>query len=91
MKKLAIVLALTALAASPALAKNTPKRVSANHAYQTNNGPIIPEEGWMAYAYYPGSDVVVEDGEILGRDPDPNVRLQLRRDSDIKDSAGSAD
>lgn len=89
MKKLAIVLALTALAASPALATNVPKHLAANHAYQTNNGQVIPEEGWMAYAYYPGSDVVIEDGQILGRDPDPNVRLQLRRDSDIKNSGGA--
>jgi hypothetical protein len=43
----------------------------------------------MAYAFHPDNDVVIENGQVLGRDPDPNVRLQLRRDADIKDSAGA--
>jgi hypothetical protein len=25
-------------------------------------------------------DAVVEDGKVIGQDPDPNVRLELRRD-----------
>ena len=89
MKKLAIMLALTTLAASPALAQNTTKRMTANHAYQAANAQNLPDEALAAYAFYPGNDLVIEDGVILGRDPDPNVRLQLRRDSDIKDSAGA--
>jgi hypothetical protein len=89
MKKLAIMLALTTLAASPALAQNTTKRMAANHAYQASNAQILPDEALAAYAFYPSNDVVIENGEILGRDPDPNVRLQLRRDSNIKNSAGS--
>jgi hypothetical protein len=87
MKKLAIMLALTTLAASPALAQNTTKRMTANHAYQAANAQILPDEALAAYALYPDNNLVIEDGVILGRDPDPNVRLQLRRDSDIKDSA----
>jgi hypothetical protein len=27
-------------------------------------------------------DAVVEEGKIVGQDPDPNVRLELRRDYD---------
>lgn len=40
------------------------------------------------YAYAPGvaSGIVVADGEIIGRDPDPNVRLQLRRDALVNDN-----
>jgi len=89
MKKLAIMLALTTLAASPALAQNIQKPATANHAYQTSAAQVPPHEGWMAYAFYPDNDVVIENGQVLGRDPDPNVRLQLRRDADIKDSAGA--
>ncbi len=88
MKKLAIMLALTTLAASPAFAQNMTKRMTAKNAYQANNAQILSDEALTAYAFYPGNDVVIESGEVLGRDPDPNVRLQLRRDSNIKNSAG---
>ena len=87
MKKLAIMLALTTLAISPALAQNATKSMTANHAYRASNAQTLPDEALKAYAFYPGNDVVIEDGEILGRDPDPNVRLQLRRDADIKAGA----
>ena len=43
----------------------------------------------QAASYYPAEsaqaasvprDAVIEEGKIIGQDPDPNVRLELRRD-----------
>ncbi len=32
-----------------------------------------------------GTGIVVENGRIIGADPDPNVRLQLRREAQLSD------
>jgi hypothetical protein len=63
--KLALLVAVgTPWLAAPALAK-----VSQRYAPQAfQNGPI-----W-------DNDSVVESGVYLGRDPDPNIRFELRRD-----------
>lgn len=37
---------------------------------------VQPNTAWQGYA--PGT--VVEGGHVLGRDPDPNIQLQLKRD-----------
>lgn len=68
------VLALTALAASPAFAKSYHARMSA--------APAIASD---AYAAAPGpafvsSPPVIFDNKVVGQDPDPNVRLNLYRD-----------
>ena len=73
MKRLAIAFMLATLVASPAFAK---KR------------PAISPEAAAAQAYAPSDSglstvdryTVVVNGQIVGRDPDPNVRLMLRRD-----------
>jgi len=73
MKKLVIAFVMATLVASPAFAK---KR-------QT-----ISPEAAAAQAYAPSdsdfstvdSNTVMVNGQIVGRDPDPNVRLMLRRD-----------
>jgi hypothetical protein len=59
----------TALLAVPASAQTTHRR---HQAQQT-----------LQYAPAPGvfqNDTVVVDGKYLGRDPDPNVRAQIRKD-----------
>jgi hypothetical protein len=35
-------------------------------------------------AYYAGPQDVVVDGQVVGADPDANVRLQLRKDADAQ-------
>jgi len=60
--------ALAALAASPAFAQ------SSRHVNRAASDAY-------AYAYaMQDSDTVVVNGQIVGRDPDINVRLSLRRD-----------
>ena len=70
MKKLVIAFVMATLVASPAFAK---KRQA------------ISPEAAAAQAYAPSDAsadpyTVVVNGQIVGRDPDPNVRLMLRRD-----------
>jgi hypothetical protein len=73
MKKLLIAFVLATLVASPAFAKK-------RHA--------ISPEAAAAFAYAPSdsgylavdSYTVVVNGQIVGRDPDENVRLMLLRD-----------
>ena len=83
MKKLAIALAITTLAITPAFAKSKHSQKSTT---QTTGDP----SGSDAYAYAPadqsqmrGHDVsqtVYAFGQYQGADPDPNIRLQLLRD-----------
>jgi hypothetical protein len=70
MKKLVIAFALATLVTSPAFAKK-------RH--------VISPEAAAAQAYAPSDATadpytVIVNGQIVGRDPDPNVRLMLRRD-----------
>jgi hypothetical protein len=63
MKKLTTALLLATLAASPALAKSTHTHPSAADPGASVRDP----------------DAVIVDGQIVGRDPDPNIRFQLMR------------
>ena len=73
MKKLLIAFVMVTFVASPAFAQK-------RHA--------ISPEAAAAQAYAPSDPdtltvdpyTVVVNGQIVGRDPDPNVRLMLRRD-----------
>ena len=66
MRFLMTAVALAALAASPAFA------ASSKHVNRAASD---------AYAYATqDSDTVVVNGQVVGRDPDINVRLSLRRD-----------
>ena len=66
MNKYLLAVALSGLAASPALAATAHQRAdSANAAYD--------------YAL-PNTDTVVANGKILGADPDPAIREQLLRE-----------
>lgn len=64
MKKLMTALALATLAASPAFAKATHK-----HVLSADTGYSVRDP-----------NAVVAYGQIVGRDPDPNIRFQLMRD-----------
>jgi opacity protein-like surface antigen len=50
-------------------------------AYRNGSGAYA-QYGNDVYAQqgYYGAGVVIEGGRIVGQDPDPNVRLELRRD-----------
>jgi hypothetical protein len=80
MKKLMTALALTALAATPALADTY-------HTRSTTGTPMwsADQQGSGAYAYAPGTALnsrgpVFANGQYQGSDPDPFIRQQLRRD-----------
>ncbi|HET7849634.1 MAG TPA: hypothetical protein VFL51_11295 [Pseudolabrys sp.] len=69
MKKYLLIVTFATAIASPALAQ-TP-------AYRSS------DDG--AYAAVPDGVAVQFGDEIVGRDPDPNVRLQMLRDANGKD------
>jgi len=55
--------------------------VGNSYAYAPSRATTHRLRGVRAQALEPnGSDVVYEGGQYIGQDPDPNVRLQLRRD-----------
>lgn len=77
MKKLLTVIALATLVASPALARNK-AQISTN------------PDAMRAYASAGlNSYVVVSNGQIIGRDPDLNVRLSLLRDAPAEQGSGN--
>jgi hypothetical protein len=72
MKFLMTTAALAMLAASPAFA--------ASHAHMTQQ-PTVSEESANAYAYQMRDPAtIVDEGQVVGRDPDPNIRFQVLRD-----------
>ena len=73
MKKLVTALALTTLAASPAFAAKKHPMISPEAAAAQASVPS--EQGLPSDPY-----TVIVNGRIVGRDPDPNVRLMLMRD-----------
>jgi hypothetical protein len=74
MKKLILGTALAVLAAAPALAQPT----YSHRAMQRLDGIRAQAPAWT-------SGAVINDGQYAGTDPDPTVRLQLRRDSGLFD------
>jgi hypothetical protein len=71
MKFLMTTVALATLAASPAFAaptKHLTHRMTADQAYAPAQDP----------------DAVVVNDQVVGRDPDANVRLSLRRDPGLQ-------
>jgi hypothetical protein len=69
MKKYLLATVLAALAASPAFAANS-------HRAMHNDSAT------GAFASVPQSGAVVQDGKIIGADPDSSIRLQLLREGD---------
>jgi hypothetical protein len=81
MKKLIAALALTAAVATPAMAQTYVQSdaMTSPHAVQAQ-----PDVGYDAYAYAPpGYDTTRINSPIFAMDPDPNVRLQLQKQSDM--------
>jgi hypothetical protein len=77
MKALALVTALAAAAAlvsAPAEAAKKRKKVAmAQHATTVSQDTYLVREA---------------DGEVLGRDPDPFIRLMIRKEGRIRDHSG---
>jgi hypothetical protein len=94
MKKLIIAASFATLLASPAFAQSYDPNVGSGNVIPPASG-FASNPGYGAFAYaQPRSerlrglhaqamapDAVDEDGHTIGQDPDPNVRLQLRRDA----------
>jgi hypothetical protein len=74
MVKLVTTLAFAVALAAPALAKE-PQKLSAQAAAAQASVPYLTANG--DYAMDPA--LVVVDGQIVGRDPSPDVRGNLRR------------
>jgi hypothetical protein len=89
MKKFMIAAALTAFAASPAVAQQSPWTAwqapaqynAPSQAYMYAPAQAYAQPGMSAGFAGSAPDVVIENGMIVGQDPDANVRLQLRRDA----------
>jgi hypothetical protein len=73
MKFLITIATLATIAASPAFAA-APKHVT--------HRPSASDAAYAAYASDP--DTVVVNGQYAGRDPDPNVRMNLQRDPGLQ-------
>ena len=84
MKTLLAVAALAAVIASPAFAQTgTRSRVQAAEHPSQYNQPVGREEAQPRSAMQ--ANPVYENNHYLGADPDPNVRLDLRRDFEGRD------
>lgn len=100
MKKLIIATAIAAATATPSFAQYYSPGFEgpfANEPYfaaEPTPGFGFYGPGFGAYAAAPGAyaygpGVVYDNGEYLGADPDPNVRLDLLRNSTgVKDGGG---
>jgi hypothetical protein len=84
------VVVLTPVAAMAQMSPSNP-----NYTYDSRNGTgiYVANDGASAFAQAPVAhrhinsgigayDSVATDGSMIGQDPDPNVRLQMRRDGD---------
>ena len=80
MKMILAVAALATMIASPVLAQSSARRALA----LGNAAPVADSLGRLRLATNPAYDVY-EGGQYIGSDPDPNVRLALRRDYNSHD------
>ncbi|MBI1204482.1 MAG: hypothetical protein GC182_18430 [Rhodopseudomonas sp.] len=72
-------LALSAVAATPALAESNHRRADGTDAYAS-----APRHRYAARTHYRSHSVYV-NGEYRGSDPDPAIRQDLRRSLPAKD------
>lgn len=99
MKKTILAAAIAALA-TPALAQGIDVGAGEYNETARTQANLTPWRSPMmgSYAYAPGQTFgqygygvapgsVYENGEKIGQDPDPSVRLQLRRDALLGDPA----
>jgi len=82
MKTLILCFALLGVLAVPAFAQSTPP-----NSLKRNATPIrvVPRPSAI---YSARTYDVIEDGVYLGSDPDPNIRLELRRDYELGGGSG---
>ena len=85
MKKFLIAAALVTVAASPSFAATTHHR----HAMQDRMAASADEMALGSYAMAPSTNIVVQDGQVLGADPDPFIRGALAREGNPADYAGN--
>jgi hypothetical protein len=77
-KVLTTTFLFAAFAASPALAQST-EHTAKSRAPAAQAQPSAPPSANGAFVYN-DPYVVVLGNQVVGRDPDPNIRLQLKRD-----------
>jgi hypothetical protein len=72
--------AAIALIATPTFAQNYPSaQIQPNGFYLQQAQPNVRGAYAQSFGSF-GPYVVIEGGQVIGADPDPNVRLELRRD-----------
>ncbi|HWK95110.1 MAG TPA: hypothetical protein VNR39_06785 [Pseudolabrys sp.] len=86
MKKFLIAAALVTAAASPSFAATTHHR---HVAMPDQMAASADEMAAGSYAMAPASNIVVQDGQVLGADPDPFIRGALAREGNPADYAGN--
>ena len=78
-------LLVTLLTAASAYAQTREADYAQTSEARQGNAPAYADDSCQTEEYGPPVRVqpgdVVEDGEIVGRDPDPNIRTQLEREN----------
>ena len=82
MKTLVIAAALAAVTASPALAQTAQRHAMPQQMYPSQYDQTV---GRTEQPRSTNGNTVYENNQYLGADPDPNVRLDLRRDYEGRD------
>jgi hypothetical protein len=82
MKTLVAAVALAALIATPALAQTSQRRAQPQQYLSQSDQTVGRIEGQPRSAT---GNAVYENGQYLGADPDPNVRLNLHKDFEGRD------
>jgi hypothetical protein len=77
---LVAAVALSAIAATPALARNSHERAAADQAYATqSSAPVTADESDLTAK----GPAVISFDQYRGWDPDQNIRFQLLRDPNL--------
>ena len=82
MKTLVIAAALAAAVASPALAQTAQRHATPQQTYPSQYDETV---GRTEQPRSTNGNTVYDNNQYLGADPDPNVRLDLRRDYEGRD------
>jgi hypothetical protein len=93
MKKVILTVALATLLATPALeayardqgrpTARATQQQGARAAFAQDRNAAFAQDLGSAQAFQQDPSLVVVNGRYIGRDPDPNVRLELTRDADM--------
>jgi hypothetical protein len=93
MKKLIVTLALASLLGTPAFeafAREQGRTAATPHhgaraAFAQDRGAAFAQDPITARRFTQDPAVVVVNGRVIGRDPDPNIRFELMRDADLSE------